>query len=130
MSLPRTFKRIRLNLARSKDFPAGSANHGYELIAPLDAEGHIDIALWKTHRDQCQVRRFWGRDPEQLGLLTHKPGGSEHARWVFDYDQTRNDDDETGYRFGAHRFVAGEYLTLRDHTADHTFRIISVENTA
>ena len=60
----------------------------------------------------------------------HKPGGSEHARWVFDYDQSRADDDEIGYRFGAHRFVSGEYLTLRDQNSDHTFRVVSVENAA
>jgi hypothetical protein len=31
--LPHVLKRIRLNLARSKDFPAGSAKHGYEFVA-------------------------------------------------------------------------------------------------
>lgn len=130
MPLPHSFKRIRLQLARSKDFPFGSNDHGYELVAPLDLKGHIDVALWKSYRDQCRVRRFWGTDSEQLGVLTHKPGGSEHARWVFDYDQNRADDDEAGYRFGAHRFAAGEYLTLRDQNTDHTFRIVSVENAA
>jgi hypothetical protein len=30
MSLLRVLKRIRLELARSREFPAGSANHGYE----------------------------------------------------------------------------------------------------
>jgi hypothetical protein len=128
MSLPHTFKRIRLHLARSKDFPSGSRDHGYEIVAPLDAMGHIDASLWRAHRDRCRVRRFWGSEDEQVGVLTHKPGGSEHARWVFDYDQNRADDDEVGYRFGAHRFAAGEYLTLRDQDADHTFRIVSVEN--
>jgi len=60
--------------------------------------------------------------------LVHKPGGAEHARWVFDYDKSRTDDDEAGYRFGAHRFAPGEYLTLRDEEQEHTFRIVSVEN--
>lgn len=130
MSLPHSFKRIRLHLARSKDFPSGSSAHGYEFVAPLDTEGHIDVPLWKTHRDQCRVRRFWGHEDDQQGILVHKPGGSEHARWVFDYDRARVDDDEAGYRFGAHRFVTGEYLTLRDHNADHTFRIVAIENAA
>src|SRR5262245_42505775 len=35
MTLPHELKRIRLNLARSKEFPAGSARHGYEFVAPL-----------------------------------------------------------------------------------------------
>jgi hypothetical protein len=36
MTLPHILKRIRLELARSKEFPMGSANHGYEFVAPLD----------------------------------------------------------------------------------------------
>ncbi len=130
MSLPHAFKRIRLHLARSKEFPSGSSTHGYELVAPLDAQGHIDTALWKAHRDQCRVRRFWGDGEDQLGVLAHKPGGSEHARWVFDYDPRRTDDDEAGYRFGTHRFAPGEYLTLRDQSGDHTFKVVWVENAA
>lgn len=31
MTLSHTLKRIRLNLARSKEFPSGSSRHGYEL---------------------------------------------------------------------------------------------------
>jgi hypothetical protein len=42
MTLPHALKRIRLHLARSKEFPAGSADRGYEFVAPLDSNGHID----------------------------------------------------------------------------------------
>lgn len=44
------FKRIELHLARSKEFPSGSAHYGYELVAPLNAMGHIDPELWKRTR--------------------------------------------------------------------------------
>ena len=91
MKLASQFNRIRLNLARSKTFPAGSDVHGYEIVAPLDAHGHIDPRLWKEQREICSVRRFWNGDDEQIGLLVHKPGGPEHARWVFDYDASRSD---------------------------------------
>jgi hypothetical protein len=127
MTLPTAFKRIELHLARSKEFPFGSAHHGYHIVAPLDAKGHIDPELWKTHRRQCRVHRFWPGEDDLDGYLVHKPGGSEHARWVFDYDPSRADDDETGYRFGAHAFVPGEYLTLRDQQGEHTFKVVSVE---
>jgi hypothetical protein len=128
MSLPNAFKRIRLNLARSKDFPEGSARHGYEFVAPLDAQGHIDQKLWTAHRENCGVRRFWAGEEDRIGRLVHKPGGSEHARWVFDYNPARADDDEAGYRFGSHAFVPGEYVTLRDEDEEaHTFRVVSVE---
>ena len=39
---PQHLKHIRLELARSKEYPSGSTRHGYYLIAPLDKEGHID----------------------------------------------------------------------------------------
>jgi hypothetical protein len=130
MPLPHEFKRIRMQVARSKEFPAGSVRHGYEFVAPLDANDHIDAKLWQGHRDHCRVVRFWGDQEKQIGRLLHKPGGSEHARWVFDYDDSRADDDETGYRFGAHRFAPGEYVTISDQDQTHTFRVTSVESAA
>jgi hypothetical protein len=124
--LPHSFKTIRLELARSKDFPNGSAIRGYEFVAPLDPSGHIDPALWQKYREHCRVLRFWG-DDKQRGRLLHKPGGAEHARWIFDYDTSTNADDEPGYRFGAHAFRTGEYVSVRDENDDmHTFRIASV----
>ena len=127
--LPHALKRIRLALARSKEFPSGSATRGYEFVAPLSADGHIDPELWQEHRAHCRVRRFWDDKEEQLGQLVHKPGGSEHARWVFDYDLETVDDDESGYRFGAHRFITGEYVSIQGEGGElHTFQVASVES--
>ncbi len=124
--LPTALKRIRLELARSKEFPNGSATHGYEFVAPLDNTGHIDPALWQKHRLDCRVHRFWG-DEEEVGHLLHKPGGPEHARWVFDYDGEAEYDDEAGYRFGTHSFGIGDYVSIRDDAREmHTFRVVSV----
>jgi len=128
MTLSNAFKRIRMHLARSGDFPAGSRRHGYELVVPLDRSGHIDVDLWKAQRQHCRVQRFWAGEADQQGYLVHKPGGQDHARWVFDYDAADTDDDEVGVRFGAHVFVPGEYVTIRDGRSDHTFQIDSVEN--
>jgi hypothetical protein len=128
MTLPHTFKRIQLRLARSPEFPSGSGRHGYEFVAPLDARGHIDAKLWEKHRDHCRVKRFWDGQADQIGRLVHKPGGSEHARWIFDYDSARVDDDEAGYRFGAHVFAPGEYVTISDQSQNHTFQVVSVES--
>jgi hypothetical protein len=129
VTLPHTLKRIRLNLARSKQFPSGSVRHGYELVAPLDAVGHIDPQLWHQYRDRCRVRRFWQGEDDQVGRLVHKPGGAEHARWVFDYDPESVEDDEAGFRFGAHKFAPGEYVSIRDDSGElHTFQVASVES--
>lgn len=121
-------RRIRLHLARSAEFPEGSARHGYELIAPLDAAGHIDAAAWRARRSACTVRRFWAGEPLREGRLLHRAGGAEGATWVFDYDLRRHDDDEAGYRFGDHAFVTGDYVSLREEDGEmHTFRIVAVE---
>jgi hypothetical protein len=126
-TLPHAFKRIRLNLARSKDFPEGSARHGYEFVAPLDVESHIDPVLWKQHREHCGVRRFWENEPDETGRLVHRPGG-QGGVWKFDYDPAGNDDDEAGYRFGAHLFRPGEYVSIRDEDGVmHTFVVATVE---
>jgi hypothetical protein len=117
---------VRLELARSPGFPDGSNRHGYEFVAPLDGNRYIDLAHWRRLSNQCTVHRFWGQE-DQYGWLVHKPGGDEHAFWAFDYDEASSDDDEPGYRFGAHAFVPGEYVTVLGHDREqHTFRIVSV----
>ncbi|WP_298966618.1 hypothetical protein [uncultured Roseibium sp.] len=123
MSEHPALKKIRLNLARTKEFPQGSARHGYEFTAPLDGTGHIDAALWKKERDHCRVRRFWGDEQEDIGHLIHRPGGS----WAFHYDIDGDDDDEAGYRFGAHAFNPGEYVSIKDEDGElHTFQVVTV----
>ena len=121
-------KHIRLQLARSKAFPSGSDRHGYDLIAPLDENGHIDPELWRRHQKECRVRRFWANEEDAIGLLVHKPGGAEHARWMFEYGARSNEDSEPGYRFGAHTFAVGEYVSIYDHGGQlHAFKVTSVE---
>jgi hypothetical protein len=120
-------KQVKLHLARSKEFPSGSTRHGYDFVAPLDEEGHIDPALWRKYRDSCHVRRFWGDEEEAIGHLVHKPGGAEHAHWMFEYDTGDDDDEESGYRFGTHSFTPGEYVSIRGHGDLHTFLVAAVE---
>lgn len=130
-TLPHQFKRIRLNLARSREFPQGSSRHGYEFVAPLAANGHIDEVAWRAHLDKCRVRRFWGGKDDQHGYLVHKPGGPEHGRWIFDYDRSTEEDDQSGYRFASHVFRPGEYVSIRDENGQmHTFQVSSVEPAA
>lgn len=117
--------KIRLELARDHDFPNGSRERGYEFIAPLDANDHIDPATWKTERARCRVHRFWPGESDEMGHLVRKPGGS----WAFHYDVFGDvDDDETGYRFGAHAFRIGEYVSIKEHDDTlRTFRVVQVE---
>ncbi|HEY7216804.1 MAG TPA: hypothetical protein VH985_00325 [Candidatus Binatia bacterium] len=120
-------KRIALTLARSKDFPNGSSKIGYDLIAPLDNDGHIDLAAWKKNRAACSLRHFSPAEGDKIGMLVHKAGGAEHGRWVFDYNVAREDDDEAGFMFGHHVFAPGEYVSISDASGTmHTFVVKSV----
>jgi hypothetical protein len=122
-------KRILLNLARSKEYPDGSARHGYDVVAPLTDDGKLDLAAWRHAKAACRVRRFWAGEREQLGHLVHRPGGKGGATWAFDYDPRASDDDESGYRFGDHVFAPGEYVSIRDEEGElHTFKVISVRD--
>ena len=116
-----TLKRIALTLARSKDFPNGSSQIGYDLIAPLDSNGHIDLPAWKKHRAACIVRHFSPAEDDKTGLLVHKAGSAEHGRWVFDYNVARDDDDEAGFLFGHHAFVPGEYVSITRCQRHHAY---------
>jgi hypothetical protein len=125
MSDTEGLKRVRLNLARTKEFPDGSDRHGYRFTAPLDAAGRLDPEGWKKHRDLCRVVRFWAGEEEDIGHLVHRPGGS----WGFRYDIDGDEGDESGYRLGSHVFVPGEYVSVRDEDGDmNTFRVVTVED--
>lgn len=57
------------------------------------------------------------------GYLRRRPGGS----WALHYDLEAGEDDDPGYRFGEHRFVPGEYVTIMEDAGEHTYRIIAVQ---
>ncbi len=119
-------KRIRLELARDHDFPNGSNTRGYEFAAPLDDEGHIDKERWRESKARCRVHRFWEGEDDEVGHLVLKRGGN----WAFHYDVHGNeDDDETGYRFAAHAFTPGEYVSIKEHDDSlRTFRVVWVRD--
>lgn len=113
-----TLKLIRLELARNEEFPNGSAAHGYEFTAPLDENGQLDMAEWKTYHLACTVWRFWGDEPEEHGELIHDRHG-----WAFSYE--RGDaDDEPIFKFDRHVLREGEYISITEHDGvTRTFRV-------
>lgn len=102
--------RIRLELARTEGFPSGSPAHGYEFVAPLDADGHIDVAEWHDARDKCTVRRFWEGEEDEIGKLRHLGHG-----WRFDYDPRDADDDEPFFKLDRHALTKGSYVSVTEH---------------
>lgn len=118
-----TIRKIRLELARCRDFPEGSAMHGYEFVAPLDRKGHFDPAEWKTARRKCTVSRFWGDAPEEKGVLIHTRG----KNWAFSYVPNATEDDEPIFKFDRHTLRTGEYVSITEHDGvQRTFRVASI----
>jgi hypothetical protein len=116
-------RRIRLELARTREFPEGSSRHGYEFVAPLDRSGALDPAAWKISRHACTVVRFWGDTAHEHGTLIHRRDG----KWVFSYEPG-DEDDEPVFRLDRHRFIVGEYVSVTEHDGvTRTFRIVAVE---
>ena len=117
-----TLMRIRLELARSRDFPEGSPHRGYEFTLPLTAEAKLDVAAFARNPQICTVHRFWeGEDDETEQLTRTRRGG-----WVFSF-RTGEDDDEPIHRLPDHVFRPGEYLSVREPDGQlYTFRIVSL----
>jgi hypothetical protein len=121
--LPVSFRRIRLELAREKGHPEGSASIGYTLVAPIDSYGRIDLDLWRKYHEFCRVVRFRPGEADEVGHLVRKPGGA----WAFRYDVVGDHDDETGYHFSTDRFIIGDYVSVREKSDMHTFQVASIE---
>jgi hypothetical protein len=120
---PAGFRAIRLELARERSHPEGSAQIGYMIAAPLGSDGRIDAETWRDHRQFCRVTRFRTDEEPVHGHLIRRPGGS----WALHYDVDGDLDDEAGYHFGEERFLLGEYVSIQEGEKTHTYRVTSVE---
>ncbi len=119
-----TLKTIRLELARTPEYPEGSSAHGYEFTAPRDRGGQLDLASWKDVREACSVRRFWAGENDEHGVLLC----TKRGRWVFSY-APGEDDDEPIFHFASHGFREGEYVSITEHDGVmRPFRVVSVRN--
>jgi len=117
-----TLRRVRLELARCKEFPEGSVGRGYEFIAPLTREGELDARKWDKVREKCVVRRFWGASPEEHGKLIHRRNA-----WAFSYVPDTDADDEPIFRFDRHLMKPGEYVSITEHDGvQRTFVVASL----
>lgn len=118
-----SLKTIRLELARSKEFPEGSASHGYVLKAPLSRDGHLDVAEWAKVKELCTVRRFPADADEGQGVLIRVGG----KRWAFSYVPGDDADDEPVFRMDSHVFKPGEYVSITEHDGvERTFKVVDV----
>ena len=117
-----TLRTIRLELARTAEFPEGSAERGYEFVAPLPM---TDISMRRNGApgDDCTVHRFWVGEDDVYGRLVHHRGHD----WAFHYDGMGDEEEEPIFRFDRHRFVVGEYVSITEHDGvQRTFRVAEV----
>ena len=115
-------KRIRLELARTHDFPDGSGTRGYEFRLPLTADGHIDAEVWRSEKKNCSVRRFWDGEDDRNGEVHH----TRHRTWAFSY-VPGEEDDEHFFHLETHLFKPGEYVSIREPNGETLpFRVAAV----
>lgn len=113
--------RVILRLGRNPDagFPEGDDHYGYVVMAPLNADGFLDAALWREKKEACTVRRFHPLEAASDGWLRHR-GES----WYFWYDEEDEGPPESVFKLGDHRLRPGEYVTVREGDGEVlTFRV-------
>lgn len=118
-----TLMTIRLELGRTRDFPQGDPQHGYEFVAPLDRHGHLDAADWRVEKNRCVVHCFRPGGDTRTGTLRHVGQG-----WRFDYVPGSTDDDEPLFKLDRHVIAPGLYLTVKEEDGEQRpFKIVSVQ---
>jgi hypothetical protein len=68
------WKSIRLELASTREFPAGSVSRAYLLRLPLDDDDMIDEAAVRSNPARATVRRHWSTEPDEIGLIARNGG--------------------------------------------------------
>jgi hypothetical protein len=117
-----SLSKIRLELARTREHPTGDAGHGFELVAPLDREGRLDVEAWQRVKGKCSVRGFAPGEDDEHGQLIR----TRSRNWALSY-APGEEDDEPIYRLADHRFVEGEYVSITEHDGKTLpFKVVSV----
>jgi hypothetical protein len=103
-----TWKTIRLELARTPEFPEGSAAHAYVLRLPIDDNGFIESSALKHPVESPLVHRMWPDEPDRKGVVI-----SRRAGWAFSYE-VGDADDEGIFHLEHHPLKPGEYVTITE----------------
>lgn len=113
---------IRLELGRTINAPEGDPRHGYEFVAPLDRNSHLDPTEWAAAKERCGVRSFRPGQVERRGMLRHVGRG-----WRFDYIPGRSEDDEPFFKLDRHVIAPGLYVTITEEDGiQRPFKIAAV----
>jgi hypothetical protein len=107
-SAPSDWKIVRLELARTPQFPEGSPSRAFLLRLPLFDDGLIDESAVHRNPAMATVKRFWPNEPDRQGYVV-RAGGN----WAFSY-AIGEEDDEDLFHLEAHPLRDGEYVTLTE----------------
>jgi len=113
------WKHVRLELARTSEFPDGSRDCAYELVVPLDAQGVIDRKAFEAARGRATVQRIWPHQATQRGAIIRRKAG-----WAFSY-APGDADDETVFHLEDHPLAVGNYVTVTETNGERLpFRVV------
>ena len=116
-----SWKRVRLERARSHEFPEGSTRHGYEMVLPLAPDDRVDEKALAAAPEVATVHRFWEGEGDSVGRI-ERIGGE----WQISYAEG-NAEDESLHRFASHLFREGEYVSVRTaEGAERAFKVVAV----
>lgn len=116
------WKSVRLELARTPEFPEGSASRVYLLRLPLDRGGLIDERSLRASPERATVHRYWPNERDLSGYVIRTPRG-----WAFSYEPGE-DDDEAVYHLETHPLELGNYITLTEPDGrELPFRVASLK---
>lgn len=114
---------VKLELARTEQFPGGSPSRTYLLRLPLDDDGLIDEGLRAADPIRATVRRYWPNQPDQSGYILPKGEG-----WAFSSvpgDRT----DETLFYLENRPIRQGGCITLTEPDGTRLpFRVVTVKS--
>ena len=63
------WKSIRLELASTREFPAGSVGRAFLVNLPLDDHDVVDGAVLAQSPSRATVRRHWSTQPDERGQM-------------------------------------------------------------
>lgn len=103
-----TWKSIRLELARTEEFPEGSASRAYLLRLPLDQNDLIDEQALGSAPAMATVQRHWPNQPDVSGYVIRTSIG-----WALAYE---SGDSHSGnvFHLDPHPIRIGEQITVTE----------------
>lgn len=118
------WKSIRLELARTNNFPGGSASRAYVMRLPLATDGTIDERALGEQPEQATVRRMWPSEPDIRGHLIRAGSG-----WAF-LAARSGQQRKIWSEFDAEPISEGREITLRENGEPLPFRVAKLSDLA